>query len=118
MENYIHRENLALFKRRLAEASNESERKVLSRLLALELRITEKFDPAAFDKHAADSKEAMKADLVVDEQLEAGLVGGSFPISDPPSTPLNHRPPNTKKGRIENLGGPDAERTATTEIPA
>jgi hypothetical protein len=85
MENYIHRENLALFKRRLAEASSESERKVLSKLLALELRMTEKFDPAAFDKHAAEPKEAMKTDLVVDEQLEAGIVGGSFPASDPPS---------------------------------
>jgi hypothetical protein len=85
MQNYIHRENLALFKRRLAEASSESERKVLSELLALELRMTEKFDPAPFDKHAADPKQAIKTDLVVDEQLEAGIVGGSFPASDPPS---------------------------------
>jgi hypothetical protein len=85
MENYIHRENLALFKRRLAEASNDSERKVLSNLLALELRMTEKFDPAPLDKHAADPKEAMKTDLVVDDQLEAGIVGGSFPASYPPS---------------------------------
>jgi len=36
MEKYIHRENLALFKKRLAEASSESERKVLSELLAEE----------------------------------------------------------------------------------
>jgi hypothetical protein len=47
--------------------------------------MTEKFDPAPFDKHAADPKEALKADLIVDEQLQAGVVGGSFPASDPPS---------------------------------
>jgi len=47
--------------------------------------MTDKFDPAPFDKHAADPKEALKADLIVDEQLEAGVVGGSFPASDPPS---------------------------------
>jgi hypothetical protein len=85
MESYIHRENLALFKRRLAEASSESERRVLSNLLASELRMTEKFDPAPLDKHAGDPKKALKADLVVDEQLEAGILGGSFPASDPPS---------------------------------
>jgi hypothetical protein len=85
MQNYIHRENVALFKRRLAEAYTESERRVLSRLLALEIRMTEKCDPAPFDKHAADPKEALKTNLVVDDQLEAGVVGGSFPASDPPS---------------------------------
>ncbi|MGD0850055.1 hypothetical protein [Bradyrhizobium sp.] len=47
--------------------------------------MTDKFDPAPFDKHAADPKEALKADLIVDEQLQAGVVGGSFPASDPPS---------------------------------
>ncbi|MGA2290259.1 hypothetical protein [Bradyrhizobium sp.] len=72
-------------KGRLAEASKDSEREVLSGLLAPELRMTDKFDPAPFDKHAADPKEATKTDLLVDEQLEAGLVGGSFPASDPPS---------------------------------
>lgn len=85
MQNFIHRENLALFERRLAEPCTESERKVLSELLALELRATGKFDPAPLDKHAADPKEALKADLVVDEQLKADILGGSFPASDPPS---------------------------------
>ena len=93
MEDYVHRENLALFKRRLAEASNDSERKVLSKLLALELRMTEKFDPAPFDKHAADPKEALKADFIVDEQLEAGILRGSFPASDPSSAT---QPPPSK----------------------
>jgi hypothetical protein len=36
MEEYIHRQNLALFKKRLAEACNEPERKALSKLLAEE----------------------------------------------------------------------------------
>jgi hypothetical protein len=34
MENFIHRENLALFKKRLAEAHSDAERKVLLKLLA------------------------------------------------------------------------------------
>jgi hypothetical protein len=36
MEEYIHRENLALLKRRLAESRSESDRKVISKLLAEE----------------------------------------------------------------------------------
>jgi hypothetical protein len=36
MENYIHRENLALFKKRLEEAHTDAERKVLLMLLAEE----------------------------------------------------------------------------------
>jgi hypothetical protein len=36
MEKYIHRENLTLFKKRLAEARDESERQVLLKLLAEE----------------------------------------------------------------------------------
>jgi hypothetical protein len=47
--------------------------------------VTEKFDPAPFDKHAPDPKEALTADLLVDEELDSGIVGGSFPASDPPS---------------------------------
>jgi hypothetical protein len=47
--------------------------------------MAEKFDPAPLDKHAADPKAAMKADRKVDEQLKAGIVGCSFPASDPPS---------------------------------
>ena len=47
--------------------------------------MAEKFDPAPLDKHAADPKAAMRADRKVDEQLKAGIVGGSFPASDPPS---------------------------------
>jgi len=36
MEKYIHQENLALFKKRLAQPCSESERKVLSKLLSEE----------------------------------------------------------------------------------
>jgi len=34
MEKYVHRENLALFKKRLADAHSASEREVLLKLLA------------------------------------------------------------------------------------
>ena len=46
--------------------------------------MAEKFDPAAFDKHAADPKEAAKADRDMHKKLESGLVG-TFPASDPVS---------------------------------
>jgi hypothetical protein len=48
-----------------------------------EIHMTEKFDPAPFDKYAADAKETIKVDRIVDENLKAGIVGGSFPASDP-----------------------------------
>jgi hypothetical protein len=43
-----------------------------------------KFDPAPHDKHAADPKEAAKADRDMHARLEAGLVD-TFPASDPVS---------------------------------
>ena len=46
--------------------------------------MAEKFDPAAFDKHAADPKQALKADRDMHKKLESGLVG-TFPASDPVS---------------------------------
>ena len=46
--------------------------------------MAEKFDPAAHDKHAADPREALRADRETHEKLDAGLVG-SFPASDPVS---------------------------------
>ena len=36
MEAFIHRENLALFKKKLAEAKDEATREVLLRLIAAE----------------------------------------------------------------------------------
>jgi hypothetical protein len=46
--------------------------------------MTEKFNPAPHDKHAADPREAVLADREMHSKLEAGLVG-SFPASDPVS---------------------------------
>src|SRR5450631_145312 len=48
-----------------------------------EVHMTKTFDPAPFDKHAENPKEATKFDLIIDEQLRDGIVGGSFPASDP-----------------------------------
>ena len=47
--------------------------------------MTEKFDPAPKDKHAADPKQAQKADEEIHGKLNKGLEG-TFPASDPVST--------------------------------
>lgn len=47
-------------------------------------KLAEKFDPAPFDKHAEDPREALRADRDVREKLEQGLID-TFPASDPPS---------------------------------
>jgi hypothetical protein len=44
--------------------------------------MNEKFDHAPFDKYAADPKKAIEIDRIVDQQLQAGIVGGPFPASD------------------------------------
>lgn len=46
--------------------------------------MAEKFNPAPHDKHAADPREATRADRETHEKLEKGLVG-TFPASDPVS---------------------------------
>ena len=46
--------------------------------------MAKKFNPAAHDKHAADPREARKADREIHEKLEAGLED-TFPASDPVS---------------------------------
>ncbi len=46
--------------------------------------MAEKFDPAPYDKHAADPREAAAADHEIHARLEAGLID-SFPASDPVS---------------------------------
>jgi hypothetical protein len=48
------------------------------------LKMAEKFDPAAHDKHAANPRAAALADRDTRAKLEAGLIG-SFPASDPVS---------------------------------
>jgi hypothetical protein len=47
--------------------------------------MAEKFDPAPADKHAADPKEASKADKKSHDKLEKGLEE-TFPASDPVSS--------------------------------
>jgi hypothetical protein len=47
--------------------------------------MAEKFNPAPIDKHAADPKQAQKADKDIHSKLEKGLEG-SFPASDPASS--------------------------------
>ena len=46
--------------------------------------MTEKFNPAPHDKHAADPRKAASADRDIHGKLEAGLID-SFPASDPVS---------------------------------
>ncbi len=55
--------------------------------------MNEKFDPAPPDPHAVPIKEATKANLKVDKDLRDGLVGGSFPASDPVSATQPKRSP-------------------------
>ena len=47
--------------------------------------MTDKFDPAPKDKHAAYPKQAQKADKEMHSKLDKGLEG-TFPASDPVST--------------------------------
>ena len=46
--------------------------------------MAKKFDPAAHDKHAADPREAQRADRETHAKLEEGLMD-TFPASDPVS---------------------------------
>jgi hypothetical protein len=46
--------------------------------------MAEKFNPAAYDKHAADPGEAAIVDQEMHARLETGLID-SFPASDPVS---------------------------------
>jgi hypothetical protein len=46
--------------------------------------MAKKFNPAARDKHAADPREALRADRETHEKLESGLMD-TFPASDPVS---------------------------------
>ena len=61
--------------------------------------MAEKFDPAAHDKHAADPREAARADRDTHAKLEAGLMG-SFPASDPVSAaqPSPSKPDGDREG--------------------
>jgi hypothetical protein len=48
------------------------------------LKVAERFNPAAHDKHAADPREAAAADRDMHARLETGLID-TFPASDPVS---------------------------------
>jgi hypothetical protein len=52
--------------------------------LPREAQMVEKFDPAPFDKNAADPQEAPAVDREKHAKLEAGLID-TFPASDPVS---------------------------------
>jgi hypothetical protein len=67
-----------------------------------------KFNPAPTDKHAADPKEAAKADKATHDELQKGLKD-SFPASDPVSTtqpaPSKHDSNDKQKaGSAESRG--------------
>ena len=62
--------------------------------------MTEKFDPAAPDKHAADPLDAALADEETHARLEAGLID-TFPASDPVSAVQ----PAPSKVDGDNAGG-------------
>ncbi|XIA66890.1 hypothetical protein ACFIOY_13945 [Bradyrhizobium sp. TZ2] len=59
-----------------------------------------KFNPAAHDKHAADPREAQRADRETHEKLEAGLVD-TFPASDPVSD--TQPAPSKSDGEFEHV---------------
>ena len=59
MEKYIHRENLTLFKKRLAESHSNAEREVLLKLLAEE-RLRQAIIEAQSAKPAREERVAPK----------------------------------------------------------
>jgi hypothetical protein len=74
----------------------------------MERNMAERFDPAPYDKHAADPREIADAELHA--RLEAGLID-SFPASDPISvTQPTHseRRHHDEGGRNENKDAKDA----------
>jgi hypothetical protein len=70
--------------------------------------MSDKFNPAPPDKHAADPKEAAKADKATHNELQKGLKE-SFPASDPISAtqpaPSKHDSNEKQKaGLVESRG--------------
>ena len=72
--------------------------------------MTEKFNPAAHDRHAANPREAAAANHDTHTKLEAGLMG-SFPASDPVSaaqpSPSRH---DRKRGELSRRAREDGPR--------
>jgi hypothetical protein len=71
--------------------------------------MAEKFNPAPHDKHAADPKQAVKADKDLHAELEAGLID-TFPASDPVS--VAQPKPSKADGERENASLWDKVRSA------
>ena len=55
------------------------------------LAITDKFDPAPKDKHAANPKQAQQADKEMHDKLDKGLED-TFPASDRTVQPVKSKP--------------------------
>jgi hypothetical protein len=70
--------------------------------------MSDKFNPAPLDKHAADPKEAAKADKGTHNDLQEGLKE-SFPASDPLSAtqpaPSKHDSNEKQKGGLAESCG-------------
>ncbi len=64
--------------------------------------MVEKFNPAPHDKHAADPREAARADRETHNRLDAGLID-SFPASDPVSAAQPARSKHDDKGDEASL---------------
>jgi hypothetical protein len=71
-------------------------------------KAAQKFNPAAHDKHAADPREALKADREAHEELEAGLID-TFPASDPVSV-AQPAPSKAERSRKRVGAGQGARR--------
>ena len=67
MEEFIHRENLLIFKRRLAEAKNDAQRQMLLKLLAEE---EAKGGPLAAGARHAESRATCAAEVTSIIRLE------------------------------------------------
>jgi hypothetical protein len=74
--------------------------------------MAEKFDPAPHDRHAADPREAERADAEMHARLESGLID-TFPASDPLSAA---QPAPTKHDRHEAPLAPDDDEAELETI--
>jgi hypothetical protein len=79
----------------------------------MEAQMPAKFDPGARDKHAADPREALRADREMHEKLEAGLMD-TFPASDPVSAAQPS--PSKSDGDRENASLWDKMKAAADRL--
>ena len=68
-------------------------------VLEMEVQMAEKFDPAPYDKYAANPVAALAADREMHANLETGLMD-SFPASDPVSAA--QPAPSKADGDVDN----------------